>query len=748
MRASPSLLTRQVIWQGLRYIAGGGLRLANSHLATPNHRLADDFIGICVASNVDPAIDEVVLQALRQLGVKRVRVDVSDDTARVHQTRLITRLHHEHFQVVLHLVQPLTDAKRMPNAEANQGWQQFVSSVLDQCAAQIVAVEIGNTINRKKWSGYSLPGFLQAWDTAYRMAKAHQLTVIGPNLQDFEPLYNVTVLNLLGQQQQLPDLHSNNLFVERVIQPELYDFRILKYRWARALRYNLIKKARLMQKIGAERGVPKLVSSVAFWAIYRIQRQLPAGAQKQADYLTRYFTLLAASGAVTQANWGAMICHREGLIDDGLSDATYPALERVAYYASADGEPNQYRQHPSFAAFKTVVHWLNGAQYVAAIASQAGLELHHLRQHDREVHIAWTINGQCAHLKHLYSAETLAQAQLFDRDGVPIVHAALVTESPMYLTWPLGTVIECLPVNSPLTGTVIDQHVAGRTYFPIEEGEWRGMLLAKDATEAAMLWQAWHPERLKAPSKQAALRHARNAIWPMPDPRQPERRVTVKQPITMHWHKQWLDRLKPSKAKRSWNGAMELMRRGVGTAMPVAFFEHRNDPTLRKNFYICEFVQHDFAISEAFVAFSQGAQQFKGVTHETLYRAFARFSAHMHGAGIYFRDFSGGNILVQRHETDIRFVLIDTARLHAYPKGVPRKLGLADLTRALNKLHWSGRKRVLQHYLAGSGTRLQASMLWPFYLYDFKVTLKRTIGRKGWRRAIRQIKQWCGLAGN
>jgi hypothetical protein len=245
---------------------------------------------------------------------------------------------------------------------------------------------------------------------------------------------------------------------------------------------------------------------------------------------------------------------------------------------------------------------------------------------------------------------------------------------------------------------------------------------------------------LQTPAKAEALRHARNAIWSLPDPRDVTQQVTVKKPVRMYWHKTWLDKRKPSKAKRSWNGAMELLRRGVGTAMPLAYIEHANDPTLRRNYYISAFVPHDFAISKAFLAFKQGETEFEGITADTLYHAFARFCLHMHNSGIYFRDFSGGNILVQRQGEQLHFVLIDTARLHATSTATMIKQRLADLTRALHKLHWDGRKQFLHMYLGMTGRRLGWKFLWPFYVYDFKVSLKRKVGRKGMRKLLRYIK--------
>jgi len=734
------MLTRQVIVDGLKYIAMGGLWLKNSHLPAISHTIPDDFIGLCVASNAEPATDDYVLAQLQALGVKRVRLDISDDDARPFQERFLRRLLEAGLSVTLHAVQPFEAARNMCDSQVQADWKQFISELCHAYAGSIAALEIGNTVNRKKWAGYDMPGFMAAWQIAYDLARAYQLTIVGPNIQDFEPVYNISLLETLGADRRLPDVHSNNLFVERVVEPELADFRILKHKWTRLFKFNLIKKAKLLQKIGDDMGVPTLVSPVAFWAIFRIKRRFPDGAQKQADYVTRYFTLLAASGALRHANWGAFICHREGLIDDGLKDADYPALERVAYYKSADGVVVDYQQNPSFAAFKMVSHWLNGAQYIAPVSTGNGLEIHRLQQHGQTLHIAWTVNGQCALLDQIYSSHSLQQAQLFNRDGEPVQGKQMLTESPLYLVWPQAEQIVLRMPRPVLSGTVIHAHIANQQYFPIEEGDWRGMILAANAEQAQQLWQAWHPETLLPPAKENALRHARNAIWSLPDPHDATQQVTVKKPVRMYWHKTWLDKHKPSKAKRSWNGAMELLRRGVGTAMPQAYIEHANDTTLRRNFYISAFVPHDFAISKAFLAFRNGDSQFEGIAADTLYHAFARFCLHMHNSGIYFRDFSGGNILVQRQGEQLHFVLIDTARLHATPTATMIKERLADLTRALHKLHWDGRKQFLQMYLGMTGRRLQWKFLWPFYVYDFKVTLKKTIGRKGMRKLLRYIK--------
>ncbi|HWU66881.1 MAG TPA: hypothetical protein VNZ84_07710, partial [Methylophilus sp.] len=190
-KPQPSMLTRQVIIDGLKYIFSGRLWLKNSHLPAINHTVPEDFTGLCVASNADPATDSYVLEQLLALGVKRVRLDISNDEARPFQERFLRQLLANGFSVTVHAVQPYEDAKNMRSSQAQAGWKQFIEELCQAYAGSIAALEIGNTVNRKKWAGYDMPGFMAAWQIAYDLARQYQVTVIGPNIQDFEPLYNI-----------------------------------------------------------------------------------------------------------------------------------------------------------------------------------------------------------------------------------------------------------------------------------------------------------------------------------------------------------------------------------------------------------------------------------------------------------------------------------------------------------------------------------------------------------------------------
>jgi hypothetical protein len=452
--------------------------------------------------------------------------------------------------------------------------------------------------------------------------------------------------------------------------------------------------------------------------------------------------LLAASGALKQTNWGSLICNREGLINDGLTDAEYPDLERIAHYQSADGFLNQYERYPSFYAMQTVVNCLHGAHYHGAVASAQGLEIHHFKQKASQTHIAWAINGKVAHLADIYTKNTLKNAKIMHRDGESLDrNVELICEMPIYLYWDADFTIETLPQPALSKDLAIHAHIEDLQYFTYNINGWSGLILAKDAAEADMLKQTLNPNLLEAPQKSQSLRHARNVIWAMEDPRNPEAELTVKQPVKMYPHKALLDRFKPSKAKRSWNGAMELLRRGIGTAQPVAYFEKVGDSTLKQNFYFCELVKSDCSIGELFSAFARGETNYKGLTPEEVYSQFAQFSHQMHSRGIYFRDYSGGNILVNTHaDNQLTFSLIDTARLHSFDQPISLKLRTADLTRACHKLHRAGRKRFMQIYLGLSGKNYNVLTQFRFLLYDIKVKLKRTIGRKGMKRLMKRIK--------
>lgn len=729
-----SLFARAV----LNYLLSGKLRVPAGHLPPAGHDVPDTFAGVGVATGEDQAVDDYVIDRLNEAGIRDVRLDFSygdgeGPTGRFLDALCAQSLPHP-FRIMLHLVQPCATARQMEAAAAHDAWRSFVAATLDRFGSRVELVEVGSTVNRKRWAGYTLAGFLAMWEIAHHEVRTRGIRLAGPSVTDFEPPFNIGLLSLLQRRKQLPDVHTDNLFSERCTEPERYDHKVFGRRLAPLFRVNLIKKARLLQKIGADFGVPKLCSPAAFWTLPRIERMLPDSEQKQADYLARYLLLCAASGALESAWWGPLLCHREGLIDDG--HASYPALERITHYAAVTGELADFRVRPALHALQAFAGLIPGTRYDGRLNTSSLLEVHAFSSPQRLLHAVWTINGRAAALVDLYEADDLQAAQYVSRDGDQLAEApTLASEAPIYLCWPPGREVRTKAGAGVLKDVAIHRHVAGKTHYFFREDGWQGIVLAGDANEAAVLLRTIHPERLGAPSRENALRHARNAIWTITDPRAENSQLVVKQPVKMHLHKKLLDRFKPSKGLRSWNGSSELLRRGVAAAPPVAYFEKCGDATLLQNFYLCEYVPAEFTARELVAAFVRGENVFEGVGEADAYRQLAGYLLTMHGRGILFRDLSGGNILISKlDDGGLGFSLIDTGRLHAFQRPLSLNQRFADLVRICNKLPWHGREKFLQIYLSAIGQRLRWWHRLPFFAYDLKVSAKRRIGRKALKR--------------
>ena len=725
-------------WSLFSYALRGRLSYRGGHRPPTGHVVPKSFAGVSVAASVDPAVDNYIVERLHEAGICSLRLDFTYGDADGPAARLLERLCSEPFQIMLHLVQPRDAAQSMEHRTTRTVWRSFVAETLDRFGEHIVAVEIGSTVNRKRWAGYTLRGFLSAWEIAHQEVRARGIKLAGPSVTDFEPPFNIGLLALLRQRQQLPDIHTNNLFAERCTEPERYDHKVLGRQLGAFARLNLVKKALLLKRIGADFGVPKLLSPAAFWTLPRIERLLPDSEQKQADYLTRYMVLCAASGALEGAWWGPLICHREGLIDDGQTH--YPALERITHYASVSGGINDFRVRAAFRALQTFATMIPGCRYEGRLTFAQELEIHAFRSSTALIHVAWTVNARAAAVSDVYTSEDMQSATWLSRDGQSLTERpTLLTEAPTYLLWTADKTVAVNPDARILSDVVIHRHIAGKTHFLFREDGWQGILLARDKNEAELLLGKIHPARVGVPSTDTILRHARNAIWTIDDPRAAHARLVAKRPVKMHLHKKLLDRFKPSKGLRSWNGTCELLRRGVSAATPVAYFEKTDGSDLTENLFLCEFLAAKKSAREMVSTFARGLPEFCGVSEDNAWRQLCSFLLRMHGRGIHFRDLSGGNILIcDVHEGQYDFSLIDTGRIHASDSSLTVCNRLSDLVRVCNKMSSQGRSKFMTMYMGGINRKFGGTLLVPFILYDIKVELKRLVGRKAISKLFRR----------
>jgi tRNA A-37 threonylcarbamoyl transferase component Bud32 len=737
----PAVMNGGLLLRALKQVFKGGLSFPGGHIPPSGHQIPSDFSGVGVAASTDPASDDYILEQLEQLGVRNVRIDVSYDDLEGPTGRLLQKLIDARLQVMIHLVQPFDAAFTMQDEEAQQNWRQFVISVCNRFGTRAYAIEVGSTINRRRWAGYNTKGFFIAWDIAHEEIKARGITLAGPNISDFEPFYTFSVLEQLSELAMLPDIHTNNLFCERVTEPERYDHRILGFQWATRLKVNLVKKARLLGRAGDNNGVSRFVSPAAFWTLPRIERLLAEKEQKQADYLTRYFVLLAASGALEKTFWGPLLCWREGLIDDG--SGRYPKLERITHYQSVIGELAEFRLRPAFHALKQFNAAIPGSEYLGPLSTSNNVEVHMFRKNKTLIHVAWSINGKACQIDSLYHARDLQVAGFKNRDGEDYAEMPrYITETPTYIFWRATNVIGLKQSPEKIQLDAVFAHRQHGQYYPVKKDGWRGMLIANSKAEAQSILNQLLPDNLPVANDATTLRKARNIIWTVPGP--DGRNVVAKKPLKMHPHKWLLDHFKPSKSRRSWTAAAELSRRDIPIAQPLAFFEKEGDRSKLQNFFVCEHVPHDFSAREMLVAFHDGATEFLGIQAEDAYRQLAGFLLRMHEHGVFFRDLAGGNILVKKNDnSELEFTLIDINRARFYNRSTPLNQRISDLTRICHKLHWPGREFLVEHYLQGMLKKKRFTLRYrvPFYLYDFKVNFKRRYGRKAIMKAWRNRKK-------
>jgi len=420
------------IKNNLKFLFSGNGILVKGHLPCKECHVPSDFLGICVAGSPEEGYNDYLLEQLKSLGISQVRLDYTySDLETNFNAELLNLLFNNGYKVMLHLVQPPDDATLNTEHEATEKWKTFVADVLKEHHSKIEYIEVGSTLNRKKWTKYqSLKTFIPSWLFAYGEAKKYDFLVAGPNFTDFEPIYNIALLPELKKLDALPDIHTNNMFAERAVEPELFDHKVLGYKLRWVHKFNLIKKAKLYHKISAVFGISKTMSPHVAWSLRRIDRVLADKEEKHADYVARYCALLAASGSFDRMYWGPLVSQREGFIDDGTD--FYPELFHVTLYSKANGKLKDYRKRPAFDAYRTAQKFIVGSDYMGAPASSKGLEIHRFEKEGQEFHMLWTTNGNVASLSSIYSSEISVKA--YDVYGKKLDKTpAYIFEKPVYL---------------------------------------------------------------------------------------------------------------------------------------------------------------------------------------------------------------------------------------------------------------------------------------------------------------------------
>jgi len=273
------------------------------------------------------------------------------------------------------------------------------------------------------------------------------------------------------------------------------------------------------------------------------------------------------------------------------------------------------------------------------------------------------------------------------------------------------------------------------------DDNWNGACMLRassqqqDLVDSALL----APGQLPLLEELEVLRDVRNRLWNVRDPRGRCDRVTIKL-NRVKGVKRISYRFRPSKGRRHWNNACKMLQRGIRTPLPVAFYESTRSPGISDSWYLCEFVPDAFSAREVYRAFRDGAAEYMGLDKAAWFDLLSEFVCHMHNKQIVHKDLSAGNLMLQRTaEGDIHPQVIDIGRAWIWSGPGSRirdRHRLLDLMRIAYKLDWKDRELFIEHYETHLGKAL--SPLWrvPFYYYDAKQALKKSL--KGQRRKRRK----------
>lgn len=112
-----------------------------------------------------------------------------------------------------------------------------------------------------------------------------------------------------------------------------------------------------------------------------------------------------------------------------------------------------------------------------------------------------------------------------------------------------------------------------------------------------------------------------------------------------------------SKAKRSFDFAMKLIQKNIGTPEPIAYVEFKNGIGLGKSFYVCRHIDTKYTFRDL-------VEKPNLANNEEMLRGFTRFCFQLHEAGVEFKDHSPGNTLINPNENgSYDFYLVDLNRM-------------------------------------------------------------------------------------
>ena len=721
MKMNDTLVNLKYLAEYLFFYFNSGIK--HQELPNRSHLVPEDFIGINIASNDELETDDYIFDRIHELGVKNLRIYFTYTDFNNHKSRLLKKLKDFDGNLIINISPPIKDASSITTEHGILVWKNFVEKLLNEFKEIKFMVEIGSTINRQSWTRISYQGFYKLWSVAFNVCRIKNRKIMGPNVTDFEPFVNFGILKSLQSKHQLPDLLSNNMFAERTIQPEPYDPRVFIRKFPQCFKFDLYKKSAVYKFLAQEFNIKGIISPCSFWSIKRIGRLKDQPEQQRAKYITRYFVMLAAKGNFEKAFWGALICHREGLIHNGLNEPEYPKIEQVTFYPEAKGYVSNYHITQSFRALQFFNQTVPGSTFIKSYSDNPAIQILEFETDTEIFHIAWTQNNYIADIQKFYHINQLNTATSKDKYGNNINQPTSINDDPIYLFWPKESRPSLIQKPFIYPHAFVEQ--SKENFYFLHDEYWSGITQAKDIETYKLILKYCHPDTLLPPDKDQSLRKSRNAVWIKDIPN--FGKVVIKKPMSIYRHKRFLDRNRPNKSLRAWNGTHILLSKGINAAKPIAVFNKKHDPSSLENYYISLF-KEGYSFNDLALHFKNDAI-FKGFTMRQIFEQCAEFINKMHSRGVFFNDLSAGNILMLIENNNFHFELIDTGRVKNFNSSLNYKTRktqrMKDLVRLLNKFDWEIRNIFLKHYFSLNNKKPSFFTKLQLVKYDVFVNSKR-----------------------
>lgn len=110
-----------------------------------------------------------------------------------------------------------------------------------------------------------------------------------------------------------------------------------------------------------------------------------------------------------------------------------------------------------------------------------------------------------------------------------------------------------------------------------------------------------------------------------------------------------------TKAKRAYDNATEVVKRGFETPYPIAYIIDKSNGLINYSYFISTQICDVSEIRKYYDTKVKGDEDFL--------KAFAKFTAELHRAGILHEDYSPGNILISQSGGNYKFTLVDINRM-------------------------------------------------------------------------------------